>query len=528
MKVSLVRLRDRRTSDVLDFPIVESLGLGYLGSYLRARGYNAEIIDEEVEDVSRDDVLEKLSSSDLIGFTATARPQIYSVIEVSNELRNRGYKRHITAGGHFPTFMFKELLENSSLDSVVLYEGEETLAELAKAICDGRNLEGVKGLAFKESGSVRKNLLMPLIDNLDTLPFPARDLTGIVIEKGGLPVISSSRGCYNRCSYCTISSFYGDPPGRQFRLRSAENVSEELRNLKARFPNLQDIWFVDDNFVQKREQGYKRTREICETLKQLGLKFDIYLRADDVNERVLRLMKDAGLRSVFVGAEAGTDKTLEDIFKKRTSVEQTKRAIRLCREFGVNVDPGFIMFHPWSTMQEIGENIRFLEEVGEYTPYGIASFLTAYRFTPIGREMLSGERPYKHPRFQVRDPLQDDVPYEIQDFRAEALLDLTLKAFQGFKELPRTLRRLKSEARRRNDDILFKLHASTVKYFSEVSMHYFKELYGFLSQENLQGIQQHFEKISWQIENSTSATAGLINLVLESKNKKRKLLAFEF
>lgn len=137
MKVSLVRLRDRRTSDVLDFPIVENLGLGYLGSYLRERGYNVEIVDEEIQDISREDVLDKLISSELTGFTASARPQVYSVLEVSKELRKRGYKGHLTAGGHFPTFMFKELLENSDLDSVVLYEGEDTLHELAERLRKG-------------------------------------------------------------------------------------------------------------------------------------------------------------------------------------------------------------------------------------------------------------------------------------------------------------------------------------------------------------------------------------------------------
>ncbi len=242
--------------------------------------------------------------------------------------------------------MFKKLLENSDLDSVVLYEGEETLTELASRLSQGRSIEDVRGIAYKENGEIKQNPLRSLVHNLDSLPHPARDLTRLVTEKGGLPVISSSRGCYNKCSYCTISSFYNDPPGRSFRLRSAKNVAEELIELKKRFSEIRDIWFVDDNFVQKGKLGYERTKEICETLKELGLKFDIYLRADDVNEKVLKLMADSGLRSVFIGAEAGTNKTLEDVFKKRTSVEQTKRAIKLCREFGINVDPGFIMFHP--------------------------------------------------------------------------------------------------------------------------------------------------------------------------------------
>ncbi len=72
MKVSLVRLKDRRTSDVLDFPIVENLGLGYLASYLRQNRYAVEIIDEEIQEIYRENVLNELENSDLIGFTATA------------------------------------------------------------------------------------------------------------------------------------------------------------------------------------------------------------------------------------------------------------------------------------------------------------------------------------------------------------------------------------------------------------------------------------------------------------------------
>lgn len=517
MKVSLARLKDRRTSDVLDFPVVESLALSYLGSSLSQENYNVDVVDEEVQDISRKEVLEKLGASNLVGFTATARPQIYSVLEVSRRLRQRGYMGHITAGGHFPTFMFRELLENSDLDSVVLYEGEKTLSDLVRTVESGGELSDVRGIAYKKNGRVVRNLLRTPIENLDLLPFPVRDVSEEVIRDGGLPVISSSRGCYNRCSYCTISSFYGDAPGRPFRLRSAENVSRELVELKSRFSGLRDIWFVDDNFVQKGEQGRRRTIEICESLKQLDLRFDIYLRADDTNEDLLRIMTDSGLRSVFIGAEAGTNKTLEDIFRKRITVEQTKRAIKLCREFGVNVDPGFIMFHPWSTMEEIGENIKFLDEVGDYTPYGIASFLTAYRFTPIGIEMLSGKRTYRPSRIKSEDPLQDDIPYEIQDFRAELLLDLTLKSFQGFKELPRTLGRLKSEARKRDDQILFKLHTDTTNYFKEISMHFFKELYEFLSRKSLQGIQKYYENVSEQIRDSTFATTELVNLVLQTR-----------
>jgi len=153
---------------------------------------------------------------------------------------------------------------------------------------------------------------------LDDLPPPSRELTPNIINRGGLLTISSSRGCYNHCSYCTINQFYTDPPGNHFRLRSADNVSDELIRLKKEFPQVADMWFVDDNFIQSGKKGFERTSRICSTLKSLGLRFDIYLRADNVDEKTLSLLKDAGIRSVFIGAESGCDDTLEHILHKGT------------------------------------------------------------------------------------------------------------------------------------------------------------------------------------------------------------------
>jgi radical SAM superfamily enzyme YgiQ (UPF0313 family) len=382
---------------------------------------------------------------------------------------------------------------------------------LVRTIANKDDLAKIAGIVYREGATIRKNPLRPLTHNLDEIPFPARDLTQIIIEQGGLPVISSGRGCYNGCSYCTISSFYGAPPGNPFRLRSAENVRQELSVLKSRFPDLKDIWFVDDNFIQKGEKGIQRAKDICDTLKALNLKFDIYLRADDVNEKIAQTLKDSGVRSVFVGLEAGTDKTLRDVFKKRTTVEQNKRAVRLCQDFEINIEPGFIMFHPWSTMDEIGENIKFLREIDSFTPFGVASFLTTYRFTPIGQEMLSGKRPYKPSKYVSDDPLQDDVPYEIQDYKAELLLDITLKAFREFNGLPRALRRLKAEARKQENKRFLEMHANQTSAFGEASLNSFERLYCFLRKTDLNGIKEFFETLVTGIRDYTSKSVGTIN-----------------
>lgn len=510
MKIKLIRLKDRRTSDVLYFPIVESLALSYLASNLRKHNFDTEIIDEEISDLSKEEIIKKLSSADLMGFTAIAKPQIYDIIDIIKEIRKNNKNIHITIGGQFATFMYKELLElKNTFDSVILYEGEETIVELAKLLKENKSLDKIKGLAYKKDNKIIKNELRHLIKDLEQIPFPARDLIPKIIEKGGLAVISSSRGCYNRCSYCTISQFYNDPKGNPFRVRSAKNVIEELKQLRQNYPQLKDIWFVDDNFVIPGKKGFERAEKLCKGIKKLGFKFDIYLRASDVNEKLLKLLKENGIRSIFIGAESGCDNTLQNIFNKNISVKQTKEAILLCKKFKISIDPGFIMFHPWSTMDEIEQNIKFLKDIGIYTPYGILSFLTTYKFTPIGKKMISGEFKYKKPRTKKKSFIKDDVPYEIVDTKVELLLALSLKAFENFKKYPKALFELKRQIRLLNNKKLEELYNEKVIMFNNLVMKYFEKLFLYLKNHKLEdkGLLKFFNNICKSIKMETKKHA---------------------
>lgn len=521
LETHLVRLADERSSNVLYFPKMESLALGYLAGSLRANSFKAKIVDEEATGSSREQILKQVQKADLIGFSAIAKPQIFPIIETVKTLRENGCNAHISIGGQYATFLYRELLGLKGVfDSVVRFEGEQTFVELAQAIEESKNLAGVKGLAFRENGKMKENPLRPLVENLDSIPFPARDALPMVLQHGGLPAISSSRGCYNKCSYCSISAFYSAPSGKPFRFRSAKNVLSELKELKLNFPSIGEIWFVDDNFVIPGETGLKRTIELCNGIKKLGLEFDIYLRANDVNEKLVRLLKQSGLRNIFIGAEAGNDFTLQKIFNKNISAKQTMDAIKLCNRMQISVDPGFIMFHPWSTMQEIGQNIKFLEETKQYTLYGIASYLTPYSFTPIGKKMLKGKIPFKKPRFPPNKKLNDFVPYEIIDARAELLLCLTLNAFEEFRELPLLFSKLKQKARKlrsrgkqKEAGEAEKEWVLGTKRMNQAGMRFFKELFCFMEKTELSDskIKPFFAELKSRIKAYVKGAAEGLN-----------------
>lgn len=522
--VTLVRLRESRSSDVLFLPKVESLGLGYLASFLRQTGYRVNIIDQEVDEIGTEQVVSKLMKNQLlIGFSAIAKPPLHSVLDVIRQLKESGNSSHLTIGGQFATFMNRELLSlENTFDSVVLYEGEQTIAELAKAIEDNRKLDSVLGIAFKDATDIRQTPFRPLIPDLNTLPFPARDTMRSIIKNGGLPTMATSRGCFFKCSFCSISKFYYSA-GNPMRHRSADNIVDELHQLKADYPDLNELWFVDDNFFMPGEKGKERVKKICSATKDLGISFDVYLSANFCSPEYLDLLRNGGIRSVFIGAEAADNKTLRGIFQKGTTVEATIQAVKNCQAAGIAVDPGFIMFHPWSTMAEIETNIQFLKDVKQFTAYGIVSFLTPYVFTPIGQEMLSGTRPYKKPRIFLEEEIQDMVPYEIEDTQTHLLLCLTLELFKSFKVLPQLCsmirKKLRETSRPDESEFLAREYMERITNSNRLAMTYFEKLVELVqSDSEIHSLRIRFNQIQKELDGRVEVEKKQISKILE-KNR---------
>jgi len=494
MKIKLVRLRDPRLSYVLDFPLVECLGLEYIASYLRKNGNDVEFIDQEVQKWSDDEIIKKLSDNEtgLIGFTVISALQFEPVYYLVKKLKKNGCKAHLTIGGQFATFMYKEILNlKEGFDSVVRYEGEITCEELANAIEKELPLSEIAGLAYKKNNKIIVNPNRELIKNLDDLPFPSRDHAECIVKNGGILAVASSRGCYMNCSFCSINQFYKDCPGSGFRMRSVENIIQEIEEIIKK-QKITEIWFVDDNFITPGKDGLVRFAKLTNYLKKLKIRYDIYLRGDLISEDILRMFKDSGGRSIFIGVEAGTDYTLNKIFEKGSSIEKIKKAINLCKKIGVSYEPGFIMFHPWSTLKEIGENINFLKEIEGYTVFGIISFLVPYIFTKIGKEMIAGERRYISSKIKLCHIINDTVCYTIKDIKAEILLDLTFEVFEGFYKVPKILSYLKSRERILQLSNHVEESKKVAKYVDELikrkdkkAMEFFENLYLFVKNTDL-------------------------------------------
>lgn len=269
---------------------------------------------------------------------------------------------HLNCEGRAATVFYRELLKKTPSDSVIRGEGEETILELCSKLKAGRGYKEIAGIAYKEDGQIKVNPKRDAISNLDSLPLPFR---GYLIDHRKYPIVPlyTSRSCYGKCAFC-FGRIYrnANKTASPFRVMSTEIVVQEITRIVKNY-DAKRFYFVDDNFIPDHTLGVKRAKQIAQLIldNELEIRFSIECRANDIEVNLFSLLKKAGLRKVFVGFESGSNSVLKR-YEKGTTVEINLRAVEILRQLDIDIDVGFIMFDPWTTFQELEENLLFLEK----------------------------------------------------------------------------------------------------------------------------------------------------------------------
>jgi anaerobic magnesium-protoporphyrin IX monomethyl ester cyclase len=410
----------------------ESLALSYLAAFLRSRGYAVAIIDAQLEALSLEEVVSRCVEMDpqVIGFTIADPSFIAATYALAEALRRRLPGTHMTIGGYAPTFHYKDVLKQCpELDSVVLYEGEETLLALVQVLERGLDWKEVRGVAFRRSGQVVRNELRSLIHDLDALPFPARDYVPYIKEHlPGIGVISlaGSRGCYANCSFCSIRQFYKDPGGPAYRTRSVKNVVDEMEYLARQF-GLDELLLIDDIFTLPGPPGERRVAEFVEeiTRRDLHVLLSISDRADHVRRPRYDRLHDAGVRQIMLGLEA-TDAGILQYFNKGISVADVKQALSVLDDLGIDATVTYINFTPVTTLKILKENLEAVLDLRINFLLGLLNRLQVYTGTPIADQL------YRDGLVQGEFP---DLWYRIPDKRVEVVYEITRHCLSPFLEI---------------------------------------------------------------------------------------------
>ncbi len=404
----------------------EHLGLGYIASYARAHNISVAIIDVPLNSWTLKQAVSEISkySSKLIGISIPFQQYAKEALELIGELRSAGFTCHITAGGIFPTFAYEELFALCpQIDSIILGEGEITFYELAKKILEKEEWRDVHGLSYVENGEVIKTPLRPLTENIDDFPYPARDSLPLVLKRQPSVSMLSSRGCYGGCSFCSVVPFFSSF-GPRCRVRSTENIIDEMQMLINTY-GVHNIIFNDAEFAGGIAINRAQTIEIAQEIikRNFNIHFSIQCRVNDIDIDTFEILKQAGLRRVFLGVESGSQAVL-DRFKKGVTVQDNIGAIEILSKLDVYVSMGFIMFDEQTTFEEVSENMDFIKQVKSLMPKGkLQDVFIATKALPLAGSEV--ERKLKQSGRYEGNCL--DFNYKLNDPNMEKLFNSMIK-----------------------------------------------------------------------------------------------------
>ncbi|GFO53614.1 magnesium-protoporphyrin IX monomethyl ester cyclase [Geomonas sp. Red276] len=266
-------------------------------------------------------------------------------------------------GNVHATFCYQEILEeeHDTVDFIVRGEGEATLPALIDCLNSGGDPADVKGLAFWRDGKVVVTPKAPYIQDLDALP-TAWDLVEWPIysyrakHNARLAIVSSSRGCMEKCSFCSQQLFWA----QSWRARSPENFVAELETLRDRFGV--EVAMLSDEIPTLDRDRWVRILDLM-IERKVGVKLLMETRVDDIlrDEDIMHRYREAGVEHIYVGVEAGDQATL-DLFNKNTKVAQSKKAIDIINAADIVSETSFVLGMPDDTPESIAATVELAKQ----------------------------------------------------------------------------------------------------------------------------------------------------------------------
>lgn len=342
------------------------LGLGYIASYLQCYGkHEVQMYEPEAQGLSSADIMRIITSfkPDVIGLTC-ATPNFHRAIDLARLVRKHSSARVVLGGVHasaLPTFIMETY--SDILDCVVIAEGEATMLEVVTAFESSTRLDNIKGIVFNRGG---KAVITPprlLIDDLDSLPFPARDLIPQSLFYPNMHnarhencfSILTSRGCPYNCSFCASRVV----SGKKYRVHSSEYVLEEMTLLKKKY-HAQQLLITDDTFTI----DHSRLEKICRGMidRKLNLEWFCFSQVNVVNREILAMMKKAGCYSIGFGIESADEEMLKQMGKS-IKPEEAVETVRLANELGFKTQAFYVLGMSGETREQMEKTIEFASRV---------------------------------------------------------------------------------------------------------------------------------------------------------------------
>src|SRR3972149_1973570 len=362
-------------------------------------------------------------SPDVVGITIPLAGWWKPAFEIASMVKSIDKGIVTVLSGLHPSARPGDCLKHTGVDFAVIGEPEQTMFELTGVLEQGNtaDLKKVKGIAFIENGEKVTTSPRSVIQDLDSLPFPARHLLPMDVYFAAVKenplrgeiskpwtTMITSRGCPHNCVFCSIHVVMG----RKWRGRSPENVVDELEQV-VRTYHIRQIDFNDDNLTLNK----KRMENICDLIVERGLDIEWFtpngVRADTLDEALLKKMKLSGCKKLRIAPESGVQRVVDQVIKKNLNLKEVEKAVVLSKKVGIKVGCFFVI-------GLIGETKKDIEETINY----------AYKLRKLGADSFI---------FSIATPLYGTELYEQAErggFLRECFSDEALSAAEPLIETP--------------------------------------------------------------------------------------------
>jgi anaerobic magnesium-protoporphyrin IX monomethyl ester cyclase len=380
------------------------MGLGYLASIVEKIGIQVKILDclmqgweheEYVNEnlvrvgLSDEDIKKRIEdfNPDLIGINCQFSRQYKIYHQLFSLIKRSDPNIIVVAGGPHATVCPEEVLNDNNCDYLLFGEAEDSFRELIEALRDGSETNKIDGLGWKTDGKCFFNPKRRIIEDLDSISFPAYHLMelekyfglnashGVRHRKRFAPVITS-RGCPAKCTFCSAYRVWGD----RYRMRSVENVLKELRLLKNQY-GIEEIMFEDDNVTANSSRAKHLFTRMIEEDFNFVWDTPNGVGVWSMDEEMIDLMKQSGCIMLNFPVESGNQDILKHVIKKPLNLGKVRRLIAYCKRIGLNHSMFLIIGMPGEKLSDMWKSFRFAAKCGCFTPH--ISVATPYPGTQL-------------------------------------------------------------------------------------------------------------------------------------------------
>jgi len=335
------------------FERIELVGIMQLSAVLKQHGHETEFLDVRLErDVSR---AVQVSAPDVIAYSVTTGKH-RAFQQLNSELKRRCRFFSVFGGPHC-TF-FPDFIEADGVDAVCVGEGEFAFPELVDALGNGNDITRIPNIWAKVDGTIHRNEVRDLVEDLDCLPFPDRDLCDKYnhYRRMSMRYVMAGRGCPYNCTFCfnhVFNTLYKGK-GRILRRRSVPNVIAEMKELQQRY-GTRRFNIIDDTFVLDR----RWVLEFCDAYAaEIGAPFDVNVRANMTDPELAAALGRAGCRVAAYSIESGNERIRRQVLKRDLSDEELVRTAGLLRQHGIRVQIQNMLALPDETLETAFETLR--------------------------------------------------------------------------------------------------------------------------------------------------------------------------